>query len=196
MRESPDPRLSALPKPLCGVLIGGTSRHHRFGEVDCTALLDAVKAIRAQGFGIAATVSRRTPQALAAALRSALAGDPAAFLWEGQGDNPYGSILACADALLVTADSTNMVSEAVATAAPVHVFTPSGGQSRLTRLIDGLIAIGRVRRWTGAVERWPVQPLDATMDVAANLTHRWRAFQQARGTHWNDRQEAPTLEPR
>ena len=41
------------------------------------------------------------------------------------------AIRANADAILVTADSVNMASEAAATGAPVHVFWPGGGHPRL-----------------------------------------------------------------
>ena len=179
LREKPDPRVAVLPSPRAGLLIGGASRHHSFGPAEVAALVAAARAIRAQGFSLAATISRRTPPALTAALRETFRDDPSVFFWTDQGDNPYGSILACADALLVTADSTNMVSEAVATQAPVHVFQLAGGHPRLTRLIDGLTGDGRVRRWTGRLERWPVQPIDATPGIAADLLRRWQAFQQA-----------------
>ena len=179
-RESPDPRVAALPKPVAGLLIGGASRHHAFGPAEIEALVTAARAIRAQGFSLAATTSRRTPPALVATLRNAFMSGPGTFLWAGEGSNPYASILACADALLVTADSTNMVSEAVATTAPVHVFELAGGHPRLTRLLEGLIAAGRVRRWAGALELWPVQAIDPTPEIAADLTRQYRSFQQAR----------------
>lgn len=188
-REKPDPRIAVLPSPRAGLLIGGASRHHAFGPAETEALVAAAHAIRAQGFSLAATISRRTPPALTAALRETFRNDPDVFLWTGQDDNPYGSLLACANTLLVTADSTNMVSEAVATSAPVHLFEPSGGHPRLTRLIDGLIAAGRVRRWAGVADHWPVKPIDATPQVAAELKRRLDAFQQARGVDWRDGRE-------
>ena len=77
-----------------------------------------------------ATPSRRTPAELAAAVRENI-GD--GFFWDGAGDNPYPAMLALADAMLVTGDSANMVGEATATGAPVHVFEPSGGVDKLAR---------------------------------------------------------------
>ena len=62
------------------------------------------------------------------------------------GDNPYASILALADAVLVTGDSANMVGEATATGAPVHVFEPSGGDAgKLGQAIDALERLGAVQ---------------------------------------------------
>ena len=87
-----------------------------------------------------ATPSRRTPPELLAAVRAGLGGAPG-FVWDGDGDNPYAAMLALADAMLVTGDSANMVGEATATGAPVHIFEPSGGGSKkLGGAIDALVA--------------------------------------------------------
>ena len=61
------------------------------------------------------------------------------------GDNPYASILALADAVLVTGDSANMVGEATATGAPVHVFEPSGGDAGKLGQGDRRAASGSAR---------------------------------------------------
>ena len=51
-------------------------------------------------------------------------------MWDGRGENPYLALLALADAIVVTADSYNMVGEAAATGAPILVFEPSGRPSQ------------------------------------------------------------------
>ncbi len=60
------------------------------------------------------------------------------FLWDGTGENPYLALLALADAVVVTADSYNMVGEAAATGAPVRVFEPAGGHPKLDAVLAGL----------------------------------------------------------
>ena len=47
-------------------------------------------------------------------------------LWDGTGDNPYFAFLALADAIVVTEDSVNMVTEAAGTGKPVYVQELSG----------------------------------------------------------------------
>ena len=94
------------------------------------------------------------------------------YVWDGSGDNPYFGMLALADAIVVTMDSVSMVSEAVATEAPVMLATLPG-RSRRNRLFnDALLAEGRVRAFAGRLEMWPVKPLDDTAEAAAEMCRR------------------------
>ncbi|WP_245278174.1 mitochondrial fission ELM1 family protein [Methylosinus sp. PW1] len=193
-RATLDPRIAALPEPRVGLLIGGDSRHFRFSERDAARLLADVVAMLDQGWSVAATVSRRTPAGLVEALRKRL-GDPhptladaratfsrarekeaRAFLWMGDGDNPYLSILAGSQALLVTADSVNMVAEAAATGAPVHVFEPEGGAAKIAAFLDALEQRGALRRWRGRLEHWRYEPLNETPAIAEEIARRYAAF--------------------
>ena len=94
------------------------------------------------------------------------------YVWDGSGANPYFGMLALADAIVVTMDSVSMVSEAVATAAPV-MLAALPGRSRRNRLFtDVLLAEGRVREFAGRYEVWPVAPLDDTPAAAAEMRRR------------------------
>ena len=130
-RAAPDPRLAALKTPRCAVALGGPSGAQHFTAGDLARMGEALRAIRAQGFSVMATpvaahAARTDRRPCAQNL-----GD--GFFWDGTGDNPYPAMLALADAVLVTGDSANMVGEATATGAPVHVFEPSGGGSTKAR---------------------------------------------------------------
>ena len=165
LREAPDARVAALPGPRVALLIGGDSRHFKFTGADATALTDIVHVLVAQGVSVMATASRRTPDAVVRAVLEALEGTPG-FLWDGAGDNPYFSMLANADAIIVTADSVNMVGEAAATGAPVHVFAPSGGHPKITAYLHGLEAAGAVRPWRSRLEDWRYEPINSTPMIA------------------------------
>ncbi len=174
-RAAPDPRLADLPAPRCAVVLGGPSGAQHFTPADIARLEDATRAISARGFAVMATPSRRTPPEWLAAVRRGLGAAPG-FLWDGSGDNPYLGILALADAVLVTGDSANMVGEATATGAPVHVFEPSGGRSRkLAGAIDALVAIGAARRFAGAIERFSYAPIDSSGEIAREIARRFHA---------------------
>jgi mitochondrial fission protein ELM1 len=182
-RTAPDPRIAALPGPVVGLLVGGDSRHFRFSERDIAALAAAVSGQLAEGWSVAATLSRRTPAPLAQALRAICDLEregrgraPRAFLWEGEGENPYLSLLACSDALLVTGDSVNMVSEAAATGTPVHVFAPGGGSAKIAAFLAGLEARGAARRWAGRPERWSYEPVNATPELAETIARAYLRF--------------------
>jgi len=166
-RARPDPRIAGLPRPRVAVLAGGDSRHHRFAPGDAERLMGGLRDLAASGATLAITASRRTPAALLAELR-ALAHAPH-FLWDGTGpagDNPYLALLAGADAVVVTADSTNMVGEAAATGVPILVFEPSGGHAKIARFLAELTRRGAVRPFAGRLEDYAYQPLDSTPEIA------------------------------
>ena len=174
-RAAPDARLALLPGPRCAVVLGGPSGAQHFTASDLERMTVSVRAIEAQGFSVMATPSRRTPPELLQAVRAGLSGKPA-FVWDGRGENPYAAILALADAILVTGDSANMVGEATATGAPVHVFEPSGGGSqKLAGGIDALVAKGAVRRFAGRIEAFSYAPIDSSGEIAAEIARRFRA---------------------
>ena len=166
------------------MVLGGPGGGYCFDNwTGAQVLAHRADACWADGHSLAVTPSRRTPPALTAAL-AALGNDPALaprlFVWDGEGDNPYVSILGCADALLVTADSANMLGEAAMTGAPVHVVEPPGGRARLRGFVDRLVAHGAARRWNGRIERFGYEPLDATPSIADAVARRY-AFFRGRG---------------
>ncbi|HEY8564982.1 MAG TPA: mitochondrial fission ELM1 family protein [Beijerinckiaceae bacterium] len=169
-RAKPDPRLAALPAPRTAVLVGGDSRHHRFGPQDVERFLADLRSL-AESASLMVTASRRTPPLLAEGLRP-FAGDPRHFVWDGLGENPYLAILALADAVVATADSTNMIGEAAATGRPILVFEPSGGHAKIARFLDGLRRHGAVHRFAGRLEGSPYAPLDSTPTIAQAVLER------------------------
>jgi mitochondrial fission protein ELM1 len=167
-RAAPDPRVVALRRPRVAVLAGGDSRHHRFTQDDIRRFMAGLSRLAAGGASLAVTTSRRTPAALRAALQEVAAG-PAHYLWNGSdaaGPNPYLHLLASADAIVVTTDSTNMVGEAVATGVPVLTFEPAGGHPKISAFLDGLRRHGAVRPFAGRLEEYAYQPLDSTPEIA------------------------------
>ena len=145
-RVAPDARLRGLPHPRVAMVLGGKGVNHRFEPADIARLAEIARTIAGTGASLMVTPSRRTPPAALAAIEAALGPALAAgraFVWDGQGANPYAQILAHASAIVVTGDSANMVGEATATGAPVHVYEPTGGHPKVTRYLDRLVAGGR-----------------------------------------------------
>jgi uncharacterized protein len=158
-------RLEHLPHPRVAVLVGGTSNSHRFDEDDARRLASTLKNLTEQGIGVMVTTSRRTGERQAQAIADAL-DHPNAFVWDGQGENLYLGLLALADAILVTSDSTNMAVEAAATGKPVYVVEIPGGDPKFDRLHESLRARGIARKFKGKIERWTYEPLNETARVA------------------------------
>jgi hypothetical protein len=163
------PALAALPRPILGVLIGGSNRAYRLTLDRLDGIAEAVAgAVRATGGSIVLTPSRRTGHAGIALLRERLAGLPAS-IWDMTGDNPYYAYLAVADAFLVTADSVSMISEAGATGRPVHILGLQGGDAKFARFHAAMRDAGITRPFDGRIESWRYEPLDDTARAAAAL---------------------------
>jgi mitochondrial fission protein ELM1 len=184
-RGAPDSRLAALSSPRAAIILGGPSDAYEFGAADIARLEAAARAVAEAGYSAMATPSRRTPPALVEAVRAGL-GDAPAFIWDRQGDNPYAQILALADVILVTGDSVNMVGEATATGAPVHVFEPAGQSGgKIAGYIDALERLGAVRRFAGRIEQFSYLPIDSSQTIAREVIRRFtlfRAHSQAGGS--------------
>lgn len=165
------PRFAALPRPLLAVLIGGDNGVYRLTDAGFGRLCDQLTALAGQGFGLVITPSRRTGAAKTALLQERLKGLPA-IIWDGSGENPYLAMLALADAILVTADSVSMVSEAAATGKPVYVIALEGGSKKFERFHAAMCTANITRPFTGVIEHWSYAPPDDTARAAAEIRRR------------------------
>lgn len=179
-RQNPPATIAALAKPRVALLIGGDSRHHRFTAADIARFAASLDRLAGTGAALMGTLSRRTPPALAKAVEAIFRRN-GGFLWDGTGDNPYAALLANADAVVVTADSTNMVGEATAAGVPVLLFEPTGGHPKMQRFIERLRTLKIVHNFNGALEGERYEPLDATPVVAAAIAKAYLAHRSASG---------------
>jgi mitochondrial fission protein ELM1 len=165
-------RLDGLPHPRVAVLIGGKAKAFDLSTRRAAQLADQIAAAVARAGGsLLLTFSRRTPQSAKAVMRERLNALPG-LMWDGQGDNPYFAFLGGADVILVTEDSANMTTEASATAKPVYLLKMDGGQARKRRFHAELAALGIIRWFDGALERWSYTPLRETERAAAEVLRR------------------------
>lgn len=168
------PSLAALPAPHSVLLVGGPTRHAPMDDAGFQALLQRLAAqAGAEGGSFSAIASRRTP----AAWRSAIADvDPLlpGLRWRDTGDgaNPYAGLLACADRIVCTPDSVNMLSEAAATRAPLFVWSPQALQGRPRAFLDALRERGRARPLDDALAPFAAQPLRETVRIGQEIRQR------------------------
>lgn len=164
-RAAPDRRLAALPRPWAAVLAGGPSRRVTFGVADEARFATLLTSLAASGVALAATDSRRTPPSLRSVVGE-VARASGGFLWDGRGENPIFAMLANADMIVVSAESVNMLSEAVATGSPVLVFDLPDLPPRHRAFVDALDEAGATRPFAGRPERYAYEPLDSTPVIA------------------------------
>jgi uncharacterized protein len=169
-------RLAHLPEPRVALMVGGPPRGtdlqpmlaHRLGQ-------QIARLVARLGGSIMASTSRSTgaeaTEALSAGLSPVL---HVLYRWGEPGHNPYHGFLGTADAVVVTADSASMLSEACASAAPVFYALPELAGLRQRRLLASLEAAGQVRRLGDSLQPWARTPLDEAGRVAAEIRRRFR----------------------
>lgn len=162
-------KVSHLPRPLVAVLIGGSNHSYRLTEGTINNLMERLKTLSQEhGIGLMVTPSRRTGSEINAILRKNLGNLPA-VLWNQVGQNPYFGFLGLADAIIVTPDSVNMVSEACSTGKPVYIAPMEGGNAKFSRFHRSLAEEGITRPFLGTIDTWQYSALDETSRVAAAI---------------------------
>lgn len=170
-------RIDPLPRPRVAMIVGGKSHSHDLSPERARRMAaEVADAVTAIGGSLLVSFTRRTPRGAQAMLTQGLAGVPG-WIWDGEGDNPYFAFLAAADIILVTADSTNLATDAATTGKPVHLLAMDGGGAKFDRFHADLARRGIARRFGETAERlaatWTYAPLDETNRAAAELLRRF-----------------------
>jgi hypothetical protein len=102
-------------------------------------------------------------------------------MWTPQSktDNPYLDFLACADALVVTGDSHNMVSEALATGVPLYLFAPKRLSPKLSAFVKAVyaheLALPLDKTSHSNLVLTPQKPIDSTATIAEQIRDKLKA---------------------
>jgi uncharacterized protein len=156
-----------LPPPknkVLGVIVGGASKTHEFTVEDAVELGKSLHLLaKSKGYCIYLTPSRRTGEAQIKALQQELQEH---FVWDGSGHNPYFGILGLADTLIITDDSTNMLSEGTFTGKPIYAYPIKGGSRKFDIFKQDLLKAGVVREYDGICDDFYYKPLDSTQIIA------------------------------
>ena len=166
-------RFEDLQAPFTGVLLGGNSKTVRWNETEIATFCEQISVLP-ENTTILITPSRRTPVTLINAVRAALI-NRAVWFWSGEGENPYLQILAASARLIITGDSHNMVSEALAVGVPVHVYRPKGLHAKLKRFLDAAEAESAIQDLAKGFQFKGCNPINATPEIADQIKTRLRS---------------------
>lgn len=167
------PALGVLPGPRVALLLGGPTPEVPWTDADLAHLLDALAALLRDGGSVLATTSRRTPATSTAWLRRRLAALPGVLWCDARdGANPYAGLLGWADAIVCSADSSNLLSEAAATHAPLHAAFSERARGKLAHLHDALARAGRLSSLDTLLGAADATPLRETARVAVLVRER------------------------
>ncbi len=165
--------LAPFKPPRVGILIGGASKTHTLTPSLFDTYLAGFTDLLEQGYSLLISPSRRTPEWARERLFQFAADQPFVWVWDGQGANPYMAFLAGSDALLVSEDSTNMLSEACTTGKPVYRLPMDGSPGKFASLYQDLETGYGLRPFSGEIDTHPTRPLRETERVAALV---WQGY--------------------
>ena len=166
-----DSALNHLPSKRVAVLIGGSSKAYNMSIEITKRLCSQLISLADDGYGLMITASRRTGDENQALLKEKLS-HKNIYYWDGTGSNPYFGFLAHAQYILVTADSTSMISESASTGKPVYVIDLEGGSERIKKMHSNLISKGVLRNFEGALEDYQYTPLNDAKLIADEIRKR------------------------
>jgi uncharacterized protein len=162
-------QVAPLPTPRVVVNLGGDTKQYRIDKARADHIVkDLHGLLENQRCGLMITTSRRTGKPLMEAL-AILEDRDDTLLWTGDGPNPYMGFLGLADAIIVTSDSINMVSEACSTGKPVHIIRMGTEPKRRAMFLETVQRQDLTRAFEGKVEFWSPPPLRETERVAERL---------------------------
>ena len=154
-------------------LIGGKSKRHKLSEANHNVHIQHAKQLLKHGHSIWVTMSRRTPDFARQGWVAFAKANDKIWLYDGDGPNPYFAFLAKAKMMLVTEDSTNMLTEACATGRPVFRLPMTGKAGKFQNLYDSLEQRCNVMTFSAELEAARYQPLNETDRVAQRI---WKRF--------------------
>lgn len=170
-------KLAELPMPRVAMLIGGPSKTHKFTKEVHAAHMKAAQDCIASGRSLLLTTSRRTPDWAVEAYFKFAKAHSNVWLYDGGEPNPYLAFLGGADTILVTEDSTNMLTDACSTGKPVFTLPMNGDPGKFQILYDSLAERCHVKPYDSLFKTQKYPPLDETARVAGLV---WDRFDAAR----------------
>lgn len=143
-------RLSDLPRPWLGLVVGGSSRPYLLDE-PAAVRLGAAATRQAAGGSVLLLPGPRASDSVLHVLSASIAAPLHVFGREAA-SNPYRALRAAADGFLLTSDSAVMLAELITSGKPVRVFDlPQRADLRrrlaggIERLAQGSAAMTRLR---------------------------------------------------
>ena len=167
--------LKALPMPRAAMLIGGTSKTHKLGKPQHDMHMKAARELIAQGYSLLITTSRRTPDWARKDYKLLASDHDTVWTYSGDGPNPFFAFLGGADILLVTEDSTNMLTEAASTGKPVFTLPMQGKAGKFETLYARLTERCNIRPFDGDLKTRDYDPLNETARMAQQLWAHYEA---------------------
>jgi mitochondrial fission protein ELM1 len=170
-----EPMFASYATPRVAVLLGGSTNKY---QLDADAMQQVIASLQELLVGaqcsLLITPSRRTGEDNIKQLRQAFAGDSRVYIYDFAGENPYMGLLALADAIVVTNDSVNMMSEAHATGKPVYILPlAEHTNTKPARFAEMLMQNSIAKEIGISLEQWNYKTSDEMQRLAKEISQRF-----------------------
>ncbi len=161
-----EPKINSLIGKKVAVNIGGDTKDSKVNDKIIKNLTLSLNQFSLDNkCSLMITTTNRTSEPLKEALTS-LTKNPNIIVWTTGSQNPYLGFLGIADAIIVTSDSINMISEACSTGKPVNIFPLGKNSEKREKFINSLEKLGLVKRFNGEYQSWGYKPLNESARIA------------------------------
>jgi mitochondrial fission protein ELM1 len=166
-------RFAGYASPKVAVLLGGSTNKYTLKPSAMKKIISSLEQLLAKTTcSLLITPSRRTGEENIRLLDSSFRRKPESsanknmdpglrrddtriYLYDNKEENPYLGLLALADYIIVTNDSVNMMSEALATGKPVYILPLPGHQhTKPARFAEKLVSDGTCRLLGESLQPW------------------------------------------
>ena len=167
--------LEDLPMPRVAMLIGGDSSTHKMTKTAHVKHMKAATDVLGSGRSVMITTSRRTPDWAVTEFEKLARDNEDVWFYQGGDPNPYMAFLGSAETIMVTEDSTNMLTEACTTGKHVFTLPMEGNPGKFKTLYDELAKQCHMRPYETVFRNEPYKALNETARVAALVKDRLQA---------------------
>lgn len=159
-------KLVHLPMPRVAMLIGGDSKTHTLSKTVHAQHMKAARDVLSSGRSLLITLSRRTPEWVIEDYKKLETDEENVWVYDGGNPNPYLAFLGAADTILVTEDSTNMLTDACSSGKSVFTLPMEGDPGRFRRLYARLEERCQVKPYASYFKSADYLPLNETARAA------------------------------
>ena len=168
-------RFNKEKKKIVAFIIGGPNKHYNYSEEEVHFVFNKVKALfTPDKYKIVIIPSYRTPELVIKKAFNTFSFNH--HVIKEINKKAYLSSLAIADYIIVTCDSTSMISEAALTGKPVYVamFKPKRGSRRFINFYSQFNKLGITKELRETVDNWSYDKLDEINRIAPIIKEKMK----------------------
>ncbi len=162
-------------KKIISFILGGPNKYYDYSDKQVDIMFNKVKTIFTRDkYKLIIIPSFRTPDDIIKKAFNSFGHDHLVFKTIDK--NAYMSSLALADYILVTCDSTSMISEAAITTKPIYIcqMQAKKNNSRFQKFFHTFKELNIIKDLTDKIELWSYNPLDEVNRIAPIIKERMK----------------------